>query len=200
LGELLTENSRNGLGARPSDEPPGVPILRISAGTSRRDGGVAENDFKYLIVSRKELQTYRLRPGDLLACRFNGNLHYVGRFSIYKHENGEDRIYPDKLIRFRIDSTKALPEFVVYSMNSPTGRAAIESFCTTTAGNIGISAGELKTIPVAVPSIAEQQRVVDYLKTLQNRLASASEAAATTQAELNVLLSAILDRAFRGEL
>lgn len=60
LGALLAEDSRNGLGPRPSDTPPGMPILRISAGTSRRDGIVDEGDCKYLEVSPKEREVYPL--------------------------------------------------------------------------------------------------------------------------------------------
>jgi hypothetical protein len=41
---------------------------------------------------------------------------------------------------------------------------------------------------------------VEYLDSLQNSLASASENAAATLTELGALLPAILDRAFRGDL
>jgi len=60
LGNLLMEKSRNGLGSRPNDEPPGVPILRISAGTSRRDAVVNESDFKYLELTAAQIAEYRL--------------------------------------------------------------------------------------------------------------------------------------------
>lgn len=116
LGDLLVEESRNGLGARPSHEPLGAAILRISAGTSRSDAVVDESDHKYLQITDQELETYRLRKGDLLACRFNGNLHYVGRFSVYKELQPADRVYPDKLIRFRVDRSKVDPEFVALAI------------------------------------------------------------------------------------
>ncbi len=146
LGDLLRENTQNGLAPRPFDSPPGTPILRISAATSRPDAIVDEEDYKYLQVSESDLAKYRLQSGDLLACRFNGNLHYVGRFALFQGRVSEPRLYPDKLIRFRVDTAKATPEFVRLSMNSPKGRARVEAFCATTAGNIGISAGNLRTI------------------------------------------------------
>ena len=132
VGNLSTEDSRNGLGTRPSDVPPGVPILRISAGTSRPDAIVDETDHRYLSISEEELRIYQLREGDLLACRFNGNLHYVGRFSIYLNQQRQAQVYPDKLIRFRVDHSRIIPEFVRYAMNSPLGRVRIEAFCATT--------------------------------------------------------------------
>jgi type I restriction enzyme S subunit len=200
LGDLLIENSRNGLGAKPSDEPPGIPILRISAATSRVDATINESDYKYLNITPQEVETYRLQQGDLVACRFNGNLRFVGRFALYRHYQKVTHVYPDKLIRFRVDRGKVLPEFVRFAMNSPAGREVIESFCATTAGNIGISATELKGVHVPTPSIDEQERIVRHLDNLQQYLSTAASLATETNAELDALLPAILDRAFRREL
>lgn len=64
LSDLLIEDSRNGIGTRPNNEPPGVPILRISAGTSRPDAVVEESDHKYLTITNKQLEQYRLKKDD----------------------------------------------------------------------------------------------------------------------------------------
>src|SRR5262249_20271567 len=88
LSDCLAENTRNGIGTKPVDIPPGVPMLRISAGTSRRDSLVEETDHKYLPVTSESVTNYHLRAGDLLACRFNGNLSFVGRFALYAGRTG----------------------------------------------------------------------------------------------------------------
>lgn len=200
LGTLLREKSRNGLSARPSDEPVGHRILRISAGTSRSDAVVDENDYKYLDATKLELQDYTLEPGDLLACRFNGNLHYVGRFSLYVGESGRAHLHPDKLIRFRVDTTRVTPKYIRTVMNSPYGRDRIEGFCKTTAGNIGISAKNLNSIPVPVPDKAQQHRIVTYLEGLQAKVDRLKALQEKTATELDALLPSILDKAFKGEL
>jgi type I restriction enzyme S subunit len=200
LKDLLRENSRNGLGNRLEDTPPGIPTLRISAATSRTDSIIDESDFKYLEVNDTEFEKYKLEPGDLLACRFNGNLHYVGKFALYQGYSKENRLYPDKLIRFRVDTDKILPEYAVLAMNSPERRKAIEAFCATTAGNIGISATKLKTVPVPVPPLPEQRRIVAYLDNLQAKVEAVKRHQAATAAKLDALLPSILDKAFKGEL
>jgi Type I restriction modification DNA specificity domain len=170
LGNLLRESPRNGLSPRPSDAPPGLPILRISAATSRQDGIVDEADYKYLEVCEREALQYRVQPGDLLACRFNGNLRFVGRFALYRGYLGKHQIYPDKLVRFRVDTARVLPEFVLLMINSRPCRSVIESFCSTTAGNIGISAANLKTVPIPVPPLHEQRRIVERIEELSARI------------------------------
>jgi type I restriction enzyme S subunit len=85
-------------------------------------------------------------------------------------------------------------------MNSPYGRERIESFCQTTAGNIGISAKNLNTIPVPVPTKQEQHRIVVYLDALQEKVKRLKILQQKTAAELDALLPSILDKAFKGEL
>jgi type I restriction enzyme, S subunit len=85
-------------------------------------------------------------------------------------------------------------------MNSPIIRESVEAFCTTTAGNIGISATDLKTISIPVPPLPEQRRFVAYLDNLQAKVDALKQLQAETQAELDSLLPSILDKAFKGEL
>ena len=80
---------------------------------------------------------------------------------------------PDKLIRFRVNTETHCPRYVCYAMNAEPTREAIEAMCATTAGNIGLSAGKLKTVEIPVPALAEQRRIVakvDELIALVNAL------------------------------
>ncbi|MBG1270863.1 restriction endonuclease subunit S [Nostoc sp. WHI] len=200
LNKLLRENSLNGLSPRPSETPPGLPILRISAATSKADAIIDEADFKYLEVSEQDAVKYKLEPGDLLACRYNGNLHYTGKFALYKAYSGKEHLYPDKLIRFRVDTNNIMPEFARLALNSAKCRKIIESFCATTAGNIGLSAGNLKTVPVPVPPLLEQRRIVAYFEELQTKVDTMKRLREQAMRELDALLPSILDKAFKGEL
>ncbi|MBX9259287.1 restriction endonuclease subunit S [Desmonostoc muscorum CCALA 125] len=200
LNKLLRENSLNGLSPRPSETPPGLPILRISAATSQANAIIDEADFKYLEVSEQDAVKYKLEPGDLLACRYNGNLHYTGKFALYKAYSGKEHLYPDKLIRFRVDTNNIMPEFARLALNSAKCRKIIESFCATTAGNIGLSAGNLKTVPVPVPPLLEQHRIVAYFEELQTKVDTMKRLREQAMIELDALLPSILDKAFKGGL
>jgi type I restriction enzyme S subunit len=58
----------------------------------------------------------------------------------------------------------------------------------------------LKDLPVKIPPLAEQRRIVAELDALQAEVDTLKRLQAGTAAELDALLPAILDRAFKGEL
>ena len=166
LSDVIDGDSLNGSSKKPQDSPSTVEILRISAGTGVSDFLTDEYEHKWADVTKAEIQKFLLVKDDLLACRFNGNLHYVGAFSLYCGNRDVPQIFPDKLIRFRADRSKASPHYLKYILNAAPARAQIESFCATTVGNIGISAKNLKTIKLRLPSLEEQSNIVDLLDQL----------------------------------
>jgi len=187
LGEVLSEPSFNGISKGPIEDESAVEVLRISAGTSREDFYVDETDFKHVSLSPVEAEKAILRKGDLLACRYNGNLHYVGRFSLYAADCGRVQVNPDKLIRFRVDRAQCDPRYVCYAMNAAPTRQRIEAMCATTAGNIGLSAGKMKTVNIPLPPLAEQRRIVakvDELMALVDKLEAELAGARTTARSL----------------
>jgi len=60
--------------------------------------------------------------------------------------------------------------------------------------------GLLESIPIPLPPLDEQRRIVAYLDGLQAQVDELTALQDATQAELDALLPSVLDRAFRGEL
>lgn len=197
LVNLLAEDTRNGYSRKPDEAADGIPILRISAGTIRGDGVVAEEEHKLIsgIDDIARLQ-YGLVSGDLLACRFNGNKASVGRLTIFTDYLGIRPIYPDKLIRVRAELKLVIPEFLRLAGETDLVRNEIESACATTVGNWGISASNLKEIRIPLPPLAEQRRIVakvNALMALCDKLeASLAAPAATRRRLLEALLAEAL--------
>ena len=55
-------------------------------------------------------------------------------------------------------------------------------------------------MPIALPPLAEQRRIVAYMDALQTKVEAVKQHQAATGAALDALLPSILDRAFKGEL
>lgn len=195
LGDVIDE-MRNGLSPKPSDQPVGVKILRIS---SIRSGAVDYSDHKYLSLDYKEIDRYRLLAGDLLFTRYNGSLEFVGVCAVVR-QLSEDFVYPDKLIRVRVRKDKVLSSFVEIIFSSPKVRSFIEGFVKSTSGQKGISGGDLKSVLFQLPTIEEQKEIVRHVENLF-ALADKLEARYTTaRAQVDKLTPALLAKAFRGEL
>ena len=117
---------------------------------------------------------------------------YVGRFSIYRGESGRVQVNPDKLIRFRVNTEDHSPRYICYAMNAASTREVIESMCATTAGNIGLSAGRLKTVEIPLPPLAEQRRIVAKVDQLMALVDQLEAQLADSRATAAKLLSALV--------
>lgn len=196
ISDLLSGDTQNGYSKKPDNALNGIPILRISAGTVRKDGVVAEEEHKLIGgVSVVQKEQYGLQPGDLLACRFNGNRSFVGRLAIYLGYLGIKPIYPDKLIRLRLRFQLVLPKLVQCFAESSVVRKDIENYCATTVGNWGISASNLKKIKIPLPPLAEQQRIVAKVDELMALCDKLEAQLTTTHTESRRLLEAVLHEA-----
>jgi type I restriction enzyme S subunit len=107
----------------------------------------------------------------------------------------------DKLIRLRTDRAKIEPRFLELSLASPFSQEHLVQRKTGLAdAQVNISQAILKATPVAYPALPEQRRIVSELDALQAEVDALKRLQAETTAELDALLPAILDKAFKGTL
>jgi len=195
LGSLLL-SLRNGISVKPEGQL-GIPILRISAVRPMR---VDLRDIRHLSLSHAgKLGQYELTEGDLLFTRYNGNPELVGVCGCVR-DNPSGTVYPDKLIRGRVQPDAALPKFIEVAVNTGESRSFLASRVRTTAGQAGISGADLKATPVPLPPLAGQHRIVAEV---ERRLSVVEQLEASVQANLQRaarLRQAILKRAFEGRL
>jgi type I restriction enzyme, S subunit len=175
-------------------------MLRINAVSSSPSHYVDMTAAKQVEVSDKIAQQFVIRNDDVFIVRYNGDIGRVAKPAIYKGANEARVVYPDKLIRLRPDSDKMTPDFLVFALNSRSVRSQIEGLGKTTAGNIGVSGGDAQSFVVPVPPLAEQRRIVAELDALQTEVDVLKRLQGETDAELDALIPAILDKAFKGEL
>lgn len=157
LGDVI-RSLRNGIFvSRPLRCPPGIPIFRISA---VRPMTLDTSDVRFAPLGTPDAERYFVDEGDLLFTRYSGNTSYVGSCAVVPRLTSRT-LYPDKLIRVVVDRQRILPEFVSLAVNNGPGRRAIEQRLKTTAGQVGIAGGELRTVQIPLPKLEEQQRIVD---------------------------------------
>lgn len=93
-----------------------------------------------------------------------------------------------------------MPEFVAYHLREPATRVEIEARFATSSGQAYLPQRKLATVPVIVPPLSEQRRIVEYLDGVQAQVDELKRLQTASAAELERLEGAVLARAFRVEL
>ena len=200
LGEILAGSPRNGLSPKQHVEAGGRGMLRINAVSSSPTRFVDMTAVKHVEVPDEIAHPFVVQNDDVFIVRYNGDINRVAKPAIYKGTNESRVVYPDKLMRLRPERAKMTPDFLVFALSARSVRDQIEEIGKTTAGNIGISGADAKSFKVPVPPLDEQCRIVVELDALQMELDALKRLQVETAAELDALLPAILDKAFKGEL
>lgn len=192
LGSISLE-VRNGLSKKPSDDPSGFPILRISAVRSMT---VRLQDVRYYPETVPE--TALVRDGDLLFTRYNGNPDFTAVCGMVQGLTCHTA-YPDKLIRVRL-SKAAYPKFVDMMAAAKQSRDWLMPHIKTAAGQHGISGADLKLLPIPLPSILQQQTIARRIETAFAWIDRVASETTSARKLIDHLDQAIHSKAFRGEL
>lgn len=197
LSEVLLEKPRNGWSPKCDNLDSGTSVLTLSAVTGFHYDHTA---FKRTSELTNQSAHYWLNPGDLLFTRSN-TPDLVGHAAIYDGLPSPC-IYPDLMMKLKVDCQKADPRFIWYWLQSATVREHIGGHAKGTSPTMKkISQDVVMGIPFPVGTpICDQRRIVAHLDSLQAKVEALKRLQADTAAELDALLPSVLDRAFKGEL
>lgn len=176
----------------------GLPTLRIP---NVIGGGIDVTEIKTVEVTSAELERLRLRNGDILFVRTNGNPDYVGRCAAFsfadvaEYDAETDWIFASYLIRARL-SDRINPVFAKTYFASQIGRAAVRERCKTSAGQYNINTEGLASLPFPVVPRADQDRFAEALSAIEQNTAPMKRSAA----KMDEKFASLQYRAFKGEL
>ena len=199
LDAIITDGPQNGLSPRKSERIDTPKAITLTATTS---GTFDPKQFKHVDVKVGDAARYWLEPGDLLFQRGNTR-EYVGMAAVYNGSGGE-YLFPDLIMRVKL-SQRVDIRFVHLWCVAPVARNYLSSNATGAQKTMPkINQGILRALPVPLPPLAEQHRIVakvDALMALCDRLEAALHTADTTRARLlDSLLHEALDPAADGAL
>jgi len=197
VGDLVGGSGlKNGRSVKPTDSESEIRCLVLS---SMRNGRIDVRDSKPVPMSHVEAAPFRVRRGDVYIIRGNGSKVLCGRAGLVTDEM-PGVVFPDLFIQVALPRDRVLPEFFVAAWNSSALRSVIEEKARTTSGIWKINQGHIFSTRIPVPPLPEQRRIVAELDALQMEVDALKRLQAESAAELDALLPAILDRAFKGEL
>ncbi|WP_369365498.1 restriction endonuclease subunit S [Streptomyces sp. CG4] len=146
-----------------------LPYLRVA---NVQDGHIDTSDMKTVRVLPAEVERYRVREGDLLLTeggdfdKLGRGAVWDGRFPICLHQN--------HVFRLRANRKFVLPEYLSLYMASWRGRQYFLNVAKQTTNLATISSSQLKAMPIEVPDLKDQRRIVEILNSVRE-LEKASE-------------------------
>jgi type I restriction enzyme S subunit len=143
----------------------------------------------------KELARYRIRPNDILITVMGT----LGRACVVPPECGE-MVSTKHIWTLSLDQSLCLSRWLSYWFNF--SRKMREELLGQTTGTAipGLNGEKIKNAQIPNIPVLEQRRIVAELDALQEQVDTLKHLQSETAAELDALLPAILDRAFKGEL
>jgi type I restriction enzyme, S subunit len=188
----LTSMVQYGSSAKTSDDV-AVPVLRMG---NIVDGALDLAKLKYLPADHDEFPHLLLDDGDLLFNRTNSP-ELVGKTAVFRGATGSAS-FASYLIRLK--SVDYHPELLAAYLNSSFGRAWVATATSQQVGQANVNGTKLRSLGVPLMPPDEQLAVWERIKSAFIEIDRLKAEAATSYCLLDRLDSAVLAKAFRGEL
>lgn len=178
IGAEIIDFVQYGTSEELNEDKRGYPILRLN----EFDGSFLGIPAKY--SEKISLDTYRsleIKKGDVLICRTNGNLKYVGKAAIAM----QDYSFAFASYLFRIRPNKFInPETLTVFLNSKSGRREIEKYAMK-GNQSNFSPAKFREIKIPHFSTVLQDEIEALVSSSFEKLQKSKEAYQTAQ---NLLL------------
>ena len=136
-----------------------VPYLRVA---NVFDGYIDFSDINEMPFKQREIETFRLRPGDILLNE-GQSVELVGRCAMYA-DGPEDCCFQNTLIRYRAgpqtDANFAIQLFRYCQAIGIFSRIAVK---TNSIAHLGVS--RFAELELPFPPLSEQRKIADILRT-----------------------------------
>ncbi len=142
-----------------------VPYLRVA---NVQDGYLDLTDIKTVRVTRKELEQLRLQVGDVLMNE-GGDFDKLGRGAVWSGEI-EDCVHQNHVFRVRTDSSSLLPYFLAFYSESSFGKKYFLISSKQSTNLASINSTQLSAYPIALPSLDEQQAIIERISAANGRI------------------------------
>jgi type I restriction enzyme S subunit len=136
-----------------------------------------------------------LQHGDLMLVITGAT---VGRATVYR-AGLEPGFVSQHVGICRLPQEAVEPEFALWGLRAPGGQAQLLGQ-RYGQGKPGLNLTNIRSLSLPFPRLPEQRRIVSELDALQGEVDALKRLQAETAAELDALVPAVLDRAFKGEL
>ncbi len=173
LGEVLAV-IKNGVNCKHNKDGKGLPISRIE---TIAQANIDFDRVGYAELNETEKAKYRLARGDILFSHINSVIH-VGKTALVK---SEDELYHGVNLLLMRCHDEVDSGYLNLFLNHIFAQGYWVRTCKQSVNQASVNQGDVKKVPIPVPPLPEQERIVGILDEAFEGIA-----AATAQAEKNL--------------
>lgn len=178
---------KNGYSPLPASTTTGYWVLSLGALT---DHGINPLEIKPVVVDEKVKQAL-LSDGDFLVSRSN-TPDKVGRSIRFRNEV-QNCSYPDLMMRFCVDTTKADPNFIEIKLKSTEVRQYYKSCAAGSSSSmVKINKAVVENTPLLLPPFPEQRKIAKILSTWDSAICVTEQLLANSQQQKKALMQQLL--------
>jgi len=195
--EQLSWNASYGTSQKCNYESDGPPVIRIP---NINNGRLNLDDLKFATNPKELSDEKAIAPHDLLIIRTNGSIDLIGRAALVRTKPDIPYFFASYLIRYRLMETSKFSPWVALIWDSHFVRNWMVREAATTAGQYNVSVSKLNRLPIPLPPIEEQERLIAMV---ERRLSVADEIEKELDealARAQRLRGSVLKSAFEGRL
>lgn len=163
LGELA--DVRSGIAkssGRQLRDPIEVPYLRVA---NVQDGYVDLREVKNIAIEREDIERYRLMSGDVLMNE-GGDIDKLGRGDVWRGQI-DPCVHQNHVFSVRC-GVRLRPEYLSFLAESSYGKRYFLYKGKQTTNLASINKTQLRAFPVPLPTIAEQDTIIDRLMVVRS--------------------------------
>lgn len=155
---------QNGANIKQGDVDGGFPITRIE--TTANDKFNRDRMGYAGITDISKYESYVLEDGDLLMSHIN-SVQYLGRTVLYVKQTDETIIHGMNLLRLKARRDVINPAYARYCFYGSPFRRQVRKITKKSVNQASFAVKDLKQIKIDVPSLSEQEQIVEVLDKLQ---------------------------------
>lgn len=147
-------------------DPVEIPYLRVA---NVQDGHLDLSEIKTIAVESSRVDRYALEDGDVLMTE-GGDFDKLGRGAVWRNQI-TPCLHQNHVFAVRVNRKHLLPEFLAAYCAAAPGRRYFLACSKQTTNLASINSSQLKELPLQLPSLDEQRRIVrvlDAAKRLEN--------------------------------
>lgn len=186
---------KNGTTIKQNKDESGIKVTRIE---SLQNNGIDLNRLGTIIETDKIKEQDYYVDGDIALSHIN-SLEHVGKTALIDNSL-LPLVHGMNLLRIRVDKNLILPKYFQLYTRGYDYKKFVVDRVNRAVNQVSLNQKNLSDVPMPIPPLKEQQRIVDKVESLFEKLDKAKELIEEARDDFEKRKSAILEKAFRGEL